>query len=99
MVRLRLPAHRVVELALHSGRATAVSQVLHLRDVTRETEVDRLKSEFVAAAAHELRTPMVGIYGYSELLVTRELLTPPLEDEDDAAPPSSVPPSGMGPGP
>ncbi len=80
MVRLRLPAHRVVELALHSGRATAVSQVLHLRDVTRETEVDRLKSEFVAAAAHELRTPMVGIYGYSELLVTREL--PPERQKD-----------------
>ena len=72
-VTLKLPARRVVELALHSGRATAVSQVLHLRDVTRETEVDRLKSEFVAAAAHELRTPMVGIYGYSELLVTRDL--------------------------
>ena len=72
-VTLKLPHHRVLELALHTGRATAVSQVLHLRDVTRETEVDRLKSEFVAAAAHELRTPMVGIYGYSELLVTREM--------------------------
>lgn len=72
-ITLKLPHHRVVELALHMGRAAAVSQVLHLRDVTRETEVDRLKSEFVAAAAHELRTPMVGIYGYSELLVTREM--------------------------
>jgi PAS domain S-box-containing protein len=73
MVTLKQPRHRVVELALHTGRATAVSQVLHLRDVTRETEVDRLKSEFVAAAAHELRTPMVGIFGYSELLITRDM--------------------------
>lgn len=72
-VTMKLPHHRVLELALHVGRASAVSQMLHLRDVTRETEVERLKSEFVAAAAHELRTPMVGIYGYSELLVTREM--------------------------
>ena len=70
---LKQPLRRVVELALHRGRASAVSQMLHVRDVTRETEVDRMKSEFVAAAAHELRTPMVGIYGYSELLVTRDL--------------------------
>ena len=80
MVTLKQPVRRVVELALHSGRATAVSQVLHVRDVTRETEVDRLKSEFVAAAAHELRTPMVGIYGYSELLITREM--PPHRQKD-----------------
>ncbi len=72
-VHLARPENRVLSVALHVGRAQAVSQVLHLRDVTRETEVDRMKSEFLAAAAHELRTPMVGIYGYSELLFTREL--------------------------
>jgi PAS domain S-box-containing protein len=79
-VTLKLPHRRVLELALHSGRASSVSKVLHLRDVTRETEVVRLKSDFVAAAAHELRTPMVGIYGYSELLVTREM--PPHRQKD-----------------
>jgi signal transduction histidine kinase len=43
--------------------------VLYFRDVTRELEVDRKKSEFLSVAAHELRTPMTSIYGFSELLV------------------------------
>ena len=39
-------------------------------DITESTIVDRMKSEFVAIAAHELRTPMTIIYGYTELLKT-----------------------------
>ena len=37
-------------------------------DITESTIVDRMKSEFVSTAAHELRTPMTIIYGYTELL-------------------------------
>ncbi|HRE13362.1 MAG TPA: PAS domain S-box protein [Usitatibacteraceae bacterium] len=45
--------------------------ILYFRDVTRETEVDRMKSEFLSTAAHELRTPMASIFGFSELLLRR----------------------------
>jgi len=45
--------------------------VLYLRDITHETEVDRMKSEFLSTAAHELRTPMASIHGFSELLIHR----------------------------
>jgi signal transduction histidine kinase len=47
--------------------------VLFIWDVTRETLLDRMKSEFMSTAAHELRTPMASIFGFSELLVSREL--------------------------
>ncbi len=36
--------------------------------VTKLTEVDRVKSDFVSTMSHELRTPLTSIIGYTELL-------------------------------
>ncbi len=38
------------------------------RDITKEVEADRAKSEFVSTVSHELRTPMTSIKGYTDLL-------------------------------
>ncbi|MBN1123599.1 MAG: HAMP domain-containing protein [Sedimentisphaerales bacterium] len=46
---------------VHSGEDAVVSMVLLLRDITRLKELDRLKSEFVMAASHELKTPLTSI--------------------------------------
>ncbi|MEI6802557.1 MAG: ATP-binding protein [Burkholderiales bacterium] len=68
---ITLKGNKVLQLALRSSASATVSQVLHLRDVTREFEIDQIKSEFLSTAAHELRTPMASILGFSELLITQ----------------------------
>ncbi len=48
-----------------------IAKVLYFRDISIESEVDQMKSEFLSTAAHELRTPMASVYGFSELLLSR----------------------------
>ncbi|MCZ6682108.1 MAG: ATP-binding protein [Planctomycetota bacterium] len=43
-----------------------------LRDITKQREAARHKSEFVAHVAHELRTPLSSIRAYTEMLVDGE---------------------------
>lgn len=42
--------------------------VVVFRDVTRERDVDRAKTEFVSLASHQLRTPLTSINWYIEML-------------------------------
>jgi PAS domain S-box-containing protein len=46
--------------------------VYAIRDVTEERGLERLRSEFVATASHELRTPMTSISGAARTLLRRE---------------------------
>ena len=47
-----------------------VGRVYSFRDVSREKEIDRMKSEFIAVASHELRTPMTSIKGSVDLILS-----------------------------
>ena len=66
------PALRTIEVGRRRSSGQNVSKIFFVRDVTHETEVDRMKSEFLSTAAHELRTPMVSILGFSELLLNND---------------------------
>ncbi|TRZ93200.1 MAG: hypothetical protein D4R84_10905 [Rhodocyclaceae bacterium] len=72
LIELSGPGDRVLEVGLRLAGAGTVSQILYFRDVTYEAEVDRMKSEFLSTAAHELRTPMASIYGFAEVLLMQE---------------------------
>lgn len=67
-LRLVVPEHRILQRGLLENET---ARFYYYRDITREAEVDRMKSEFLSTAAHELRTPMVSILGFTELLLER----------------------------
>lgn len=71
LIRLQRPTMRILERSIRMDQGGSLEKVAYFRDITRESEVDRLKSEFLSTAAHELRTPMASIYGFSELLLRR----------------------------
>jgi signal transduction histidine kinase len=61
-----------LQVSMRFGASRLISQILYFHDVTREAEIDQMKSDFLATAAHELRTPMASIYGFSEVLLSQE---------------------------
>jgi two-component system NtrC family sensor kinase len=64
------------EVSLEDGRiyiahltpVGGVGRVLMLQDVTHLKELDRLRSEFVTAVSHDMRTPLTSVQGYIDLL-------------------------------
>lgn len=69
------PVKRYVQIyyePLYRGSELFGVLLVH-RDITKEYEVDRMKSEFVSTVSHELRTPLASVLGFAELLLHREL--------------------------
>jgi two-component system phosphate regulon sensor histidine kinase PhoR len=74
--------------ALHNNPQTDEARdeehtaIVVLQDVTPLKEAERLKDEFIAIAAHELKTPMAAVKGFTEMLTRGPAseLGSPLED-------------------
>lgn len=61
---------------LHDREEELVGVVTVIRDVTKEKEAERIKTELVSMVAHELKSPLTSIYGFSELLLEANLEDP-----------------------
>lgn len=74
--RMRLvlsrPIRKVLEREVRRHIAGSGETFVYFRDVTQQFEVDQMKSEFLATAAHELRTPLASILGFTELMLHRK---------------------------
>ena len=74
------PANKIKEIVLQAKSTQVVSAengligiVTTFRDMTKEKEIDRMKTELVSMVAHELRSPLTSIAGFSELLLDDDL--------------------------
>ncbi len=64
---------RLFGAPVRDGSGSLIGRIYVVRDITREREIDQLKSELVATVSHELRTPLTSVLGYAELLLSRDL--------------------------
>ncbi len=69
-IEMQLPNDRF-GAAVASPLADSAGAVVLVRDMTREKEVDRMKTEFTSMVSHELRTPLTSVLGFAKMIRRR----------------------------
>lgn len=67
-----LKVFEVYGMSVYRDREWTGTIFVH-RDITKDYEVDQMKSELVSTVSHELRTPLSSVLGFAELLLTKEM--------------------------
>ena len=60
---------RAVSVPITNPDGTMNSAVVVFEDISKEREIEKMKSEFVSVASHQLRTPLTGIKWFAELML------------------------------
>lgn len=71
VLELVQPVACMLKVSQSVSIGTRIAKVVCFRDVSQEVDMDRRKSEFLSTAAHELRSPLASIHGFSEALLTQ----------------------------
>ena len=67
----RFPPRSIVNSIVLNGDIIGVVETF--RDITKEKDIDKAKTEFVSLASHQLRTPLSTINWYTEMLLAGDV--------------------------
>jgi len=62
----KFPVVAITAPLMHDNKVIGIVKVFH--DAIKEKEIDRMKTEFISLASHQLRTPLSAIKWFTELL-------------------------------
>ena len=64
---------RVKSFSVHDEAQVEIGRGQILQDITRDYELDRMKSSLISTVSHELRTPLAAIKGYATTLLADDI--------------------------
>lgn len=69
--KTRFPVSSIIAPVVLASKVIGAVEVF--RDITKEKEIDKAKTEFVSLASHQLRTPLSTVSWYSEMLLAGDV--------------------------
>lgn len=66
---------------LTDRQGKTIGMIFLIHDISKEREIERMKSEFITTAVHELSTPLTAVIGYSEYLLQNPHFAEPERQE------------------
>lgn len=81
--KLKNKVIRVIIYAINTDNEV-IGIIIILRDVTKEWEIDRMKTDFISTVSHELRTPLTSVLGFTRIIKKKfdEVITPHIRTDD-----------------